>query len=208
MKTPKIMYVEAKKNHHEPINTKELDKLPKQIYVVYSIQYKALAEEIRAYLSTKGSRIHGFKQVLGCSKLKTKHPILLVGSGKFHAINLMVQNNSQIYIYNLRIEKISKQDIQKIKLRIQASLTKFLTSDKIGILVSTKPGQNRIKDARSLKKKLESKGKKAYLFTANNLNLQELENFPIDFWVNTACPGLAYDSTKIINIDDLSTVNY
>jgi len=205
----KVMYVEAKTRESPTINTKELAKLPKKLLLVYSIQYMPLAKEIKKYLESTKHTLSGFKQVLGCTKLVSKDPILLIGSGKFHAINLAIQNNVPIYIYNNQgITKMGQKDVQKIKARKQAALIKFLASDKIGILVSTKPGQNRIKDAKALKKKLESKGKKAYLLTSNNLNLAELENFSLQSWVNTACPGLAYDAPGIVNIDDLSSVKY
>ena len=37
----------------------------------------------------------------------------------------------------------------------------------------------------------------------DNINTSELENFPIDIWINTACPGLALDSSKIIDSSSL-----
>jgi len=36
------------------------------------------------------------------------------------------------------------------------------------------------------------------------LNISELENFQdIKIWINTACPGLAMDSEKIVNLVDV-----
>ncbi len=208
----KVLYLEAKRTPSSlsAINTKELAKLPKELFIAYSIQYKALALDIKKYLEyTKKHKITGFRQVLGCSKLKTNSALLLIGSGRFHALGLALQNNTPIYIYNNnKIETIDKKQIEILKKRKQGALLKFLSASKVGILVSTKPGQNRIKDASKLKKKIENKGKKAYFFVANNLNLDDLENFFIDSWVNTACPGLAYDNPKLINIDDLSSIKY
>ncbi|MFA5084489.1 MAG: diphthamide synthesis protein, partial [Candidatus Paceibacterota bacterium] len=61
-----------------------------------------------------------------------------------------------------------------------------------GILVSTKPGQNKTKQALALKKKLEHEGKKAYIFSFDNFDINQLENFPeIKCWINTMCPGLS-----------------
>ena len=75
----------------------------------------------------------------------------------------------------------------------------FLNSKKVGILVSLKPGQERLKEALKLSKKLE---KEAYLFLFNNISPAEFENFPqIGSWVNTACPRLDMESNKIVNAD-------
>ena len=60
-----------------------------------------------------------------------------------------------------------------------------------------------LKEAETLKKKLEKSNKEVYLFLSNNINPAEFENFPIDCWVNTACPRLDFDSRKIINAGDL-----
>ena len=209
----KILYLPVKrKNTDLDINLKELNKLPKEIIIAYSIQYKELAEKIKQILSKQGSHIIAIKQVLGCTKLPKhmlKNTILLVSDGKFHALNLSSQINSPIYIYTAgKITKIDKQEIEKIHQRKKAKLTKFLLSDNIGLLVSTKPGQNQLQQAKKLKKQLQIKKKNAFIFLENNFNLNELENFPIDIYINTACLGLAYDSPKILNLEDLSTIKY
>lgn len=208
-KTP-ILYIEAKKISQE-FDTKPLDKLPKDkpILITYSIQYKQLANKIKQYLTSKGYNIIGVRQVLGCSKLKTNASILLISDGKFHALNLAIQNKTPLYIYNTKtIDHIDIKQIEKLQRQKQSALSKFLMEEKVGILVSTKIGQNRIKDAKALKIKLEKHGKKPYLFVSETLNLSELENFPIKIWINTACPGLIYDSPRILNIDDLSSIKY
>ena len=79
----------------------------------------------------------------------------------------------------------------------------FLKADKIGILVSTKPGQENLKKAEMLKKKLNKKGKEVYVFVCDDIDVNQFENFNIQSWVNTACPGLAKDNSKIINYDGL-----
>ena len=76
---------------------------------------------------------------------------------------------------------------------------KYLNAEKIGILISIKPGQYNLQKALKFKKTIK---KQSYLFLFNNLNPTELENFPqIQSWVNTACPRIEYKN--IINIDDL-----
>jgi len=194
----KIMYIEA--GNKEKLNLeklKELEKkLPPIIYIAYSIQYKNLAEEIKKSIKKK---VAGFSQVLGCSKIKTSSPILLISSGRFHAINLALQGN-KVYIFdNFSIREIDSKEIEIIKKKEKAKYLRLLSSDNIGITVSIKDGQENLESAEKIKEQLEKKGKKAFLFLADNINPQELENFSCDIWINTACPGLSLDSDKIIN---------
>lgn len=177
-------------------------KLKKNIAIAYSIQYKEIAEEIKKILGAS-KNITSFTQVLGCSSPrfpKTTEAILLIGSGKFHALGLSVETNLPIYILNKnKLEEISESESQRFKQKKKASYLKFLNADKIGILVSSKPGQNRFSQAINIKRKIK---KKAYLFLSNNINPQEFENFQLKTWVNTACPRLDMDSS-IINLKDI-----
>jgi len=200
-----ILYIPAIQKLDIKLAKTEINKLPKKIFLTYSIQYKKLAENIKKQLQSNKIEIRGFKQVLGCSKINTNLPILLVSTGKFHAQNLMLQLKIPIlYILeNNKIIKISEKEIKTVENKKKTALMKFLKADSIGILVSTKPGQNRLKDALKLKNKLEKQGKKTYIFISNNINISEFENFNIDSWVNTACPGLSLDNFNIINIDEL-----
>jgi 2-(3-amino-3-carboxypropyl)histidine synthase len=203
----KLLYIEAQRKAQESITG--MDNLPKQLCLVYSIQYKKTAEMIKNILKNKGTKIDVFQQVLGCTSFKSKTPILLIGSGRFHALNLALQNNVPVFIYNSgNIEKIDSKEIEHIRNKKKTALNKFLLEENIGILVSTKPGQENLKNALSIKEKILKKypEKKAYVFLSNNINPLEFENFGINIFINTACPGLSNDSTSIINIDEVSSV--
>ncbi|MBU3907543.1 MAG: 2-(3-amino-3-carboxypropyl)histidine synthase subunit [Nanoarchaeota archaeon] len=179
-------------------------KLPNKIAIAYSIQYKDFAKQIAKQLG-KG-KVTQITQVLGCSKLKLPkkaNAILLIGSGEFHALNLALQTKLPIYIldcYNLR--KLSESQINAYKIRLKASYIKFLNADKIGILVSLKPGQQNLNRALRLRKhpKGNIRRKKSYIFLGDNINISEFENFSIGSWINTACPRLRDDNTNIVNI--------
>jgi len=204
---PKILYIEARKKLK--LN-KELVKelaggLPNTIYLAYSIQYKKLAEELKKELAkSRTIKIHGSSQVLGCSKLKTSTPILLIGSGRFHALNLALSSQKEVFIFdNYSISKIGKEEIEQEQRKEKGNYLKFLASKEIGILVSTKSGQQNLSLALKLKDKLKKQGKNPFLFLSDNINIQELENFPIDLWINTACPGISLDSPRIIDSRNL-----
>jgi len=200
----KTLFIEAKSK--SKVNSNKIleisKRLPKNIAIVFSIQFKQIAKDIKKILS-KNHKITSFIQVLGCSKPKfpkTTNAILLIGSGRFHGISLANDIKLPIYILEKNnLSKVTKQEVEKLQKRQKASYLKFLNADNIGILISTKPGQSKLKQALNLKKQLK---KKSYLFICNNINTQEFENFPIDSYINTACPRLDMDTT-IINIRDI-----
>ena len=194
----KVMFVEAKKKINMDLDSIDFSILPKQVFIAYSIQFEELAEIIKKKL---GKRIKGFQQVLGCSLLKSRYPILLVGSGRFHAINLALRGNLVYVLENMKISKLDDSEIVRIKGKRKAAISKFYAADRLGILVSTKPGQENLASALKVKKKLE-KNKEISLFLGNNLNLEELENYDIDSWLNTSCQALTFDS-RVANLYDL-----
>lgn len=201
----KLLFIPAKINSE--INLKKIEslKLPKNIAIAYSIQYQKTAEEIKKILSKK-HEITSFIQVLGCSKpnfSKQTKAILLISSGNFHGVSLAFESSLPVYILESdKLRKISYEEISSLKKKKTASYVRFLNAKRIGILISTKPGQENLKKAISLKNKL--KNKDSYLFMSNEINQKEFENFQeIKSWVNTACPRLDFDSS-VINIADLN----
>ena len=200
----KTIFIPAKINSEINIKKFQSLNLPKNIAIAYSIQYKEIASKVDKILS-KNHKITGIIQVLGCSRpkfSKDTQAILLVSSGKFHAVSLAAETNLPIYIVEAdKLRKISKEEVDSFNKRKLASYMRFLNAEKVGILVSTKPGQENLKKALSLKTKL--KNKKSYLFISNNIDLREFENFDINSWINTACPRLDFDSS-VINLNNLN----
>jgi len=200
----KPIFIAAKrKNLH--FDKKVLDKLNlgKNIDLLYTIQYENLAKEVRKYYIKKGKKTT-LKHVLGCLIVKSKNPLLIITDGKFHALNIAVNSNKEIFIFNgYNIEKITKVDLDKYNKIKKGKILKFLSSDEIGIIVSTKLHQNRLKEALVLKAKIEKMKKKVYLFICDNVSIQEIENFPLPVYINTACPGLDKDNYKILNYIDI-----
>jgi len=203
----KTLFIEAIKEIE--LNKEKLSELeallPNTIYVAYSIQYKKLANKVKTAIKKK---ILGFSQVLGCSDIKTNaEAVLLIGEARFHALNLALSSNKPVIIFdNHSVSSITEKEIEEIKKRNKGKYLRFLSSDNVGILISSKPGQNNIETATKLKKQLEKKGKKAYLFISDNINVSELENFQdIQIWINTACRGLSQDSMKIVDYSIIKT---
>ncbi|MAH03840.1 hypothetical protein CMI39_03580 [Candidatus Pacearchaeota archaeon] len=178
-------------------------RLPKNIAIVYSIQYKDNAIKIKNILLKK-HKITKLTQILGCTIPKFSRDtkaILLITDGKFHGISLVYETKLPAYILeNNNLEKVSSKEVEILKKRQKAAYVKFLNAERIGIIVSSKYGQENLKKALNFKKNLENK--ESYLFISNNINQNEFENFQIDSWVNTACPRLDMN-TNIINLNKI-----
>lgn len=191
------------------------EKLPNNLVLFYSIQYEDYSKKIKQELTKNSFNIQEIKQVLGCSSLTNKkikipnnsEAIVLIGSGSFHALNLSLQTSLPVYILEENsIKKVDKKQAERIKKNKDLAYKKFLGSKTIGVFISTKPGQQRMKRALELKEKYSEK--EFYFFTSNNFNLNETENFPeIQMWVNTACPRIDLDffEKNVINLDDLES---
>jgi len=203
----KTIFIPAKvKSKVNASRVKEIaKKFPKQLAIAYSIQYIDIAKEIKTILS-KTHKITKFSQILGCSQLsvpKSTQAILLISNGRFHAISLAYATDLPVYLLDSdKLILISKEDIELLKKQKKASYLKFLHSNNIGVLISTKPGQQNLKKALEIKDSL--KNKKTYLFISNNIDTSEFENFGLDCYINTACPRMDMNSSSILNYRQLN----
>jgi len=167
-------------------------------------------------------------QLLGCnaetfdSKNSITHgedfdAFLYIGDGVFHPQALLVNNRKDIYCYDPKINKLNilkKELYDDIQKRTKGRILKFLTSNKIGILITTKRGQNNSKKAELLQGKILKKwpDKKVFMFMCSEINFSELENFNfVDIYINTACSRIGHDDTirspkPIINMSDVEAL--
>jgi len=186
---------------------KNLLKLPQNLAICYSVQYEEFAKELAGKLKEK--KITGVFQVLGCSNpnfSKKTQAVLLIGEARFHAISLAYETKKEVYLLEEnKISKITKEDIENLEKKERIGLTNFLKEKNVGVLISTKPGQNRLKTALELKKKI--KDKDFYFFLANDINTKEFENFGLSAWINSACPRMNFDESPMINLNSVLEYN-
>ena len=212
----KCLFIESKRKIHEDLQF-DFDKLPERIGLLSTVQFLPVVGKVEDELKRIGKKVFKSKtllnetQILGCNvsaaeRIKGKvDAFLLLSSGKWHALMLSALGKP-VFVYNGKTEKLSEEDIKKFNIRKKAALMNFLSQDNIGIIVSLKPGQFHFDEAIKLKKKLDKKGKKSFIFIADTLNFSDIENFDAKIFVNTACPGLFFDSDSIVNLKDLETV--
>jgi len=216
----KTLFIESEFKGKINLNKIKIDKLPKRLGLITTVQFVDYLNKIKNFLEKHNKRILIAKgnqkhpaQILGCDitsaeKIKNKvDAFLYIGDGRFHPLGLAMKTNKDVFCFNPlnnHFSKINKDKIISYKKTLKIKKIRFLSANNIGILVSTKPSQNKIKKAVEIKNKLEKKHKKCYIFCFDTLNLNELENFPfIEFWLNTACPRIQEDSRNIINFGEI-----
>jgi 2-(3-amino-3-carboxypropyl)histidine synthase len=215
----KTLFIETKYTKPITIPKKVIDGTPKKICLFTTVQFIEQLEEMKKQLTGKEITTimpdHTIYkgQLLGCDVMEMPgdfEAFLYIGDGLFHPKALAIGNKKPIYIYNPFADKfflLNRTEIENMLRREKGALLKFHTSDNIGIIVTTKPGQHFMGKAEKLKELYPEK--RIYMFITNTLDFNDLENYPfVDVFVNTMCPRIGLDDTNkiekpIINIDVL-----
>jgi len=204
----KKLLIEARWNRDvRPVIEKAIEKSPKTVGLITTAQHKHQLKEIKQMIEKAGKHAVVGGQILGCDVSAAKKiekevdAFLYIGSGEFHPLGVALETSRRVIIANPlthEVGEIRKEDIERYKKKQKGALLKFLSSKEIGIIVSTKPGQEKLKKAFELKKRL--KDKNCYIFAGDVIKEEDLEDFPfIECWVNTACPRFADEKKGVIN---------
>ena len=202
-----------------PVVKKALSVLSRyqRVGVVTTSQHIHSLDSVRSFLEKNGKTVYSGGQVLGCNfsrALALKDDVdayLYIGSGLFHPTGFFRVTEKSVFIanpYSGTVEEISQKELAKWKGRQRARIAKAASAEVFGILVSTRTGQFDKKTANEIKKRLESKGKEAYLFAGDDISPDRLLGFKVDAWINTACPRIAEDifDKPVINPDELEVL--
>ena len=132
-------------------------------------------------------------QVLGCNfaaaKVTGADEILFVGTGLFHPVGIAIAANSRVIAIDPCTGDAREVNGDTLLRRRFALIEKARGAKTVGIIVSTKHGQQRMELARRLK----NLSPEAVIVTMREVNADELLNLGFSCYVNTACPRLAYD---------------
>ena len=135
-------------------------KIEEKIGLITTIQFLPQLKQAKQLL--KNSVIGG--QITGCNinnalKIKNKvNSFLYIGSGIFHPIEIAIKTKKKVYIANPitnEVSQITKEQIEKHEKQRKGSYLKLLSAEKVGILISTKPGQYNLKNALKIKNKVK-----------------------------------------------------
>jgi 2-(3-amino-3-carboxypropyl)histidine synthase len=210
----KIVHLETRSKARIKLPASLIRLLPEKTGVFTTVQYihslDSALSQLKRPILFKDATYDG--QILGCTinRYPSAKALLYIGDGIFHPLALALKNDVPVYTFDPLSRKwalLPDEAVQRYRKRRMAALAAFHTAEYIGILVSTKSGQSRLKEAMLLKRRLK---KKSYILLADEFNYSSLENFPfVQCFVNTACPRISYDDAErlnrpVINIEDLA----
>ncbi len=187
----------------------EIEVPERKIALISTAQYVHKLNEVAEWLRKKGynvevragsGRVRYPGQVLGCNysvlRQSEAEAVVFIGDGLFHAIGAAIYTKKKVYAFNPINRELQEVDAEDFIRKRYFVVSKCAGKDKVGIIVSSKPGQKRIEVARRLKEEGEKKGIKAHIIYLNNVRPEELYNLSYDFYVNTACPRISYDDLE------------
>jgi 2-(3-amino-3-carboxypropyl)histidine synthase len=177
-----------------------------RIGLITTVQHVHKLPEACAILVAKGmtcvigqgdSRIAYPGQVLGCNfsaaRAEACDEYLYIGSGDFHPLGVALSTKKRVLAADPLSGEVREIDPSRILRQRSAVIAKSLDAKVFGIIVSSKNGQERLKLASSLKECAKMHGKEAYLILIDLVTPDQLLQFKVDAYVNTACPRLAID---------------
>lgn len=214
----KKIFIECRYEGEIKIPQNLIEMMPNEVALFASVQFIGLLDEAKKQLEKNGKKVLLFRpkhckypgQLLGCSNEKFHaKSFLYIGDGEFHPLALLFRNDAPVFNYNPKSNKhflLKKNFLEDFDKKNKGALLKFLSSENIGVIISTKPGQLDIKGAEKLSSRHPEK--KFYFFISDYLDLKSLEDFNfVDVFVNTACPRIIDDAGKmnkpLINLCDL-----
>ena len=219
----KIDFIEVRYKGKITIPEKLIKELPERIILFTTIQYHNQLPEWQKVLENLGKKVTTVKpkhsiapgHLLGCGteeweEAKDADAFLYVGDGLFHPKALVVHNNLPVWCYDPKREEyfaMKDEDIERAKKRQLGAIKKFYSSEKIGVLLTIKSGQQRVQMSQKLKEKFPEK--KFYFVIFETLNFNALEDYPfVQCWINTMCPRIGLDDTNkmqqpVLNIGEL-----
>lgn len=231
------IFIPAEWKGDAKLSSEAIAALPKSITLFSSVNFLNQIEEIKGQLEeasievyvTRPKRAKACGQILGCDSYCTdfssgfeSEAFLYIGDGMFHPDALLFSQiysseKKPVFVWDPTAGRITEfgidRIIDKVK-KIKANLLKFVFSERIGILASTKHGQENLEIALKLREKLRTDDKEVFVFIDNTFDFGKIEDYNfIDCWVNTACPRIAQDDCvrigkPIINFREAFDVNY
>lgn len=184
-----------------------------RIGLVTTVQHVQVLDEVREILIRSGKtveigdtrRLNYPGQVIGCdysnagSIAKDVDAFIFIGGGQFHALGVALSTSKPTIVldpYENKAYRID-EEAQKILKQRWMCIEQARKAKIFGVLVGMKPGQKKLEEALEIKKKLETKGKSAFVFASAEINPEVLMEFPpVEAYINTACPRVSIDDAE------------
>ena len=210
----KVMYVEARSDariEQPMLQALEMLTQEKVIGLASNIQHIHRIEQAKQILEEHGKQVlvgrpSGWLkypgQVLGCDygSLRTiadkTDAIVILSGGDFHALGIPLATGKRTIVVDpfQGTAKDMTEECRRLLMKRWASIIKFKTAKKIGIIVGLKSSQMNISLARRLKQLLKENGYKPQLICATEVIPEALESFTdLEAYVEISCPRISTD---------------
>jgi 2-(3-amino-3-carboxypropyl)histidine synthase len=187
----------------------------RRIGLVTTVQHVHMVDEIRGelrgrgftvYVGEGGERAPHPGQVLGCYYGNAQavagdvEAYLYVGGGEFHPKGLILSTGKPVVVANpftATVSLMTEDDLMQLAKKRVAQIAATRDAERIGVLVSSKPGQRATMAAETLQSRFAAKGYEAVIIYLDEVRAEHLNNFvEAQAFVNTACPRVAVDGVS------------
>ncbi len=203
VKLPGVYYVEWKREAKIEAILNAVRELTQKgrVCVATTANFRYLLEkvkEIPGVVIGRGSwRVPYEGVVLGCDTTACDVEAdlnVFIGDGSFHPMAIWINTRRPTFVVDPSgsVTEISYEKVLKKRLALIGSVS----GKRIGILVSSKVGQNRRKLAFQLYELSKGLGYEPYLFVSDYLDPSYLLGIDVDFFVYTGCPRVPIDDAE------------
>ena len=218
-----VVYIEAWAVRFADIPQELFERLEGKVGLYSTVQYRKHLDKVKNALEEEGfdvlieegdDRIKYPGQILGCNYsaiAKGADSHLYIGSGRFHPIGLSLVSGANVVIFNPSTGEVSETGeladkmLRKRHAAITASQDKMEESDKyIGVIVSTKGGQKRMKMAENI----AAEDDRVKIIVFDEIIPSRVDSMDLCCVVNTACPRIALDDSIRFKTTILTPVEF
>ena len=189
-----------------PVLQQNLNRIPSPVGLLTTVQHRLQLPRIIEFLEDnsiqpvlgKGTRTTFEGQILGCDltaavSIQDKvEAFLYLGTGMFHPLGASISTHKKVFRVYSTMEEVNPDRLLRKRHALMFAASQGKT---FGIVMSTKKGQLRKKEALKIRDYLERKGKKTYLFIADEIRPEIL--YGCDAYIICACPRIALDDEAL-----------
>ncbi len=182
----------------------------KRVGLVSTVQYVGHLEEVAKLLNSRGiqtlvgkrgPRSKYLGQILGCDAgcAKAVSPVVdgfvYIGTGDFHPLGVALSTGKPVFAINpvSHRYKVITTGQGEFLGRRKAMIAKAALGKNFGVIVSTKTGQSRLRQAQKVAELLIKSGRQVHIMSVDELTQEKIGNFGFDAFVCVACPRIPID---------------
>ncbi len=165
----------------------------------------------RGIIGKGDSRIKYDGQVLGCNFSAARVDVdefVYIGSGDFHPLGVAIATGRRVIVADPTLNEAREVEPELILRQRHAVIARAMDAKSFGIIVGTKKLQMRLGLAEALYQKARKRHLDAHMIFMNEVKPEQLAEFKVDAFVNTACPRIAIDDVALFKKPVLTPIEF